>query len=76
MLYMNIVKRVNSKSSHHKENIFSISLILYVYEMRDVHCICYDNHFMMYVSQIIMLYAVNLYSAVCQLYFNTTGRKK
>ena len=27
MLYMNIVKRVNPKSSHHK-NLFSISLIL------------------------------------------------
>ena len=29
---------------------------------------------MMYVSQIIMLYALNLYSAVCQ-YFNKTRRK-
>ena len=25
--------RVNPKSSHHKENIFSISLIFYLYEM-------------------------------------------
>ena len=30
---------------------------------------------MMYVSQIIMLYALNLYSAVCQLYLNKTRRK-
>ena len=29
----------------------------------------------MYVSQIIMLYTLNLYSAVCQLYLNKTGRK-
>ena len=31
---------------------------------------------MMYVSQIIMLYTLNVYSAVCQLYLNKTGRKK
>ena len=31
---------------------------------------------MMYVSQIIMLYTLNLYSAVCQLFPNKTGRKK
>ena len=31
---------------------------------------------MMYASQTIMLYTWNLYSAVCQLYFNKTGRKK
>ena len=31
---------------------------------------------MMYVSQIIMLYTLNLYSAVCQLYLSKTGRKK
>ena len=31
---------------------------------------------MMYVSQIIMLYTLNLYSALGQLYLNKTGRKK
>ena len=30
-------KRVNPKNSHHKENFFSISLILYLYEMTEVH---------------------------------------
>ena len=30
---------------------------------------------MMYVNQAIMLYTLNLYSAVCQLYLNKTGRK-
>ena len=30
----------------------------------------------MYVSQIIMLYTLNLYSAACQLCLNKTGRKK
>ena len=29
---------------------------------------------MIYVSQIIMLYILNLYSAVCQLYINKTRR--
>ena len=32
-----------------------------------VHKISYGNHFMMYVNQVIMLYILNLYSAVCQL---------
>ena len=31
---------------------------------------------MMYVSQIIMLYTLNLYSAECWLYLNKTRRKK
>ena len=30
----------------------------------------------MYVNKIIMLYTLNLYSAICQLYINKTGRKK
>ena len=38
MLCMKVVKRGNPKSSHHKEKIFfSFSLILYLYEMMDVH---------------------------------------
>ena len=41
----------------------------------DVHWIYCGHHFMMYVSQIIMLYTLNLYSAVCQFYLNKTGRK-
>ena len=28
------------------------------------------------VSQIIMLYTLNFYSAICQLYLNKTGREK
>ena len=30
----------------------------------------------MYVSQIIILYILSLYSAICQLYLNKTGKKK
>ena len=29
-----------------------------------------NKHFMMYLSQLIMQYTFNLYSAVCQLYLN------
>ena len=31
-------------------------------------------HFTIYVNQIIMLYALNLYSDVCQLFLNKTGK--
>ena len=44
--------------------------------MMDVHETYCGNNFMMYVSQSIMLCTLNLYSAVCQLYLNKTGRKK
>ena len=44
--------------------------------MMDIHKTYYNNHFMMYMSQIIMLSNLNLYSAVCQLYCNKAGRKK
>ena len=37
MLYMKIVKRVNPKNYHYKEKFFSISLILYLYEIMAVH---------------------------------------
>ena len=61
---MKVGKGVNLKSSHPKKKIFSISLILYPYEIMDVHWTHYDNHFMMYISQIIMPYTLTLYSAV------------
>ena len=31
------VKKVNPKSSHHQKKKISISLMLYLYEMTDVH---------------------------------------
>ena len=31
---------------------------------------------MIYVSQVIMLYTLNLHSAVCQLYLNKIGREE
>ena len=30
---------------------------------------------MMYVTQVIMLYTLNLYSAICQLYLSKTEKK-
>ena len=36
----------------------------------------YDNHYTIYVNQIIMLYTLNLFSDVCQLFLSKTGKKK
>ena len=33
------------------------------------------NHFTIYVSQTIMLYTLNFYSDICQLYLNKTGEE-
>ena len=44
-------------------------------EMMDVHLTYGDNHFMMYVRQIIMFYTLNVYSAVFQLYFTKSEGK-
>ena len=77
MVRVKVAEIVNLKSSHDKEGIFfSISLILFLHErvnVRGMHC---GNNFMMCVNQIIMLYLLNLYTAVCQLYLNKIGRKK
>lgn len=37
MLYIKVVKRVNPKCSHYKKKFFSISLMLYLHEMMNVH---------------------------------------
>lgn len=61
MLYMKVVKSVNSEfSTLEKQLVFSS--VLYLYDMMDVHYTYSSNHFMMYESQIIMLlYTFNLY---------------
>ena len=33
------------------------------------------NHFTVYVNQVITSYALNLYSDICQLFLNKTGKK-
>ena len=72
MLYMKVVK---SESWVHitRKTIFFVSFILYLYEVMDVHS---DNCFMMFVSQIIIPYTLNLYSNEYQFYLNKTENKK
>lgn len=74
---MEVVKWVNSKSSHLKEKInsfFPHFFLLYQYEMMDVNKTYCGNHFMTYVSQTFMLYTWNSYKDACQLYLKT-GKK-
>ena len=35
-----------------------------------------SNQFTIYVSEVILWYISNLYTAICQLYLNKTGGKK
>ena len=68
--------KINYLKVLRKEKIFlSTSLMLYLYETMDVHWNSCGNHFAMYVSQIITLYTLNLYSAVRQLYLNKTVKQ-
>lgn len=71
MAYLKVFKEVYPKSSHHKEeNIF------HLYEMMNVNKTDCGKHFTVYVSQVIMLYILNIYSGTCQLYLNKTGKRK
>jgi len=42
----------------------------------DIHGTSCGNHLMIYLCQIIMLYTLNLHSAVCQLNLKKTEREK
>ena len=66
-------KLSKSKVFLYKEKFF---FLLYLYEMMNVHWIYCGNYFLMYVSQMIMLFTLTLYSAICQLYLNKTGKKE
>ena len=71
MLPMKVVKRVNPKSYHtRKKNFFC-----FYFSISSVFTQVIVIYFMRYVSQIIMLHTLNLYSAACQLYLIKTGRK-
>lgn len=75
MVCMKLVEGVNLKSSHYKEKkkaFFSLFFLSYLYEMMDVSITSCGNNFAIYVSQIIVLYTLNLYSAIGQLYQNKT----
>lgn len=64
MLYVKIFKGVDTKRSNHKGKYFSISLLFYLYELMAIHK-TYENSFMSHINQIVMLYALDLYSAIC-----------
>lgn len=44
--------------------------------MKNVNWIYCSKHFMIHVSQIILLYTSHLYTAICQLYVNKTGKQE
>ena len=47
---------------------------LHLFEKTDISCNCYGKYFTIHVNQTIMLYDLNLYSKVCQLFLNKTGK--
>ena len=61
MVYLKAAKRINSKSSLHKEKTFFVCL----YELMDDET-SGGNHYAIQADQVIMLYTFSLYSAVCQ----------
>ena len=63
MLYMRVMKTVNPEFSSQEKKFFSISLVLYLYEMMDGYQTYCEDHFVMFVSQIMMLYTLNVFSA-------------
>lgn len=46
------------------------SFFFNLYEIIDVNKTCCGNYFIIYISQIIMLYTLNAYNAVCTFYLN------
>ena len=50
-----------------KKKWFSVSLIMYLYEMMDIHLTFSGNHFRKYIYQIIIQYTISLYRAVYQI---------
>lgn len=59
MVYFKAVKRVSPEFSSQRKNI------------KSTYC---GYYFTIYVTQVIMLYTVNLYRAVYQLYINKIGK--
>lgn len=62
-------KRLDPKCSHHKEKLF-FSFIS-SYKMMDANCLSFHNM----CNQIIMLYTLNFYNAVCQLELKKNKKK-
>ena len=66
MIYKKVAKRVDPKSSHHKEKIFFLP---YLYEMMDVYQTYCGHHFTIYVSQTFVTYSLN-YTVMYVNYFS------
>lgn len=71
-----VVKRVNFKSSHHKEKFFSFLLFFFLlfFILLYLHEKMY-NHFIICINQTIKLQdTLNLCSDICQLFLNKIGK--
>ena len=76
MLYMKIVKREILRVLITRKKIFSVSLILSLYEMWMATKLIVVIFFVTYLSQIIMMDTLNLHRSVCQLPLNKARRTK
>lgn len=73
-IIVKVANRVNPELSSQGKQCFSISSVLYLYKTVGAQSTYYNNHFMTYASQIIMLYSLNFSSAECQLYLKEIGK--
>ena len=73
---MKIVKREILRVLITRKKIFSVSLILSLYEMWMATKLIVVIFFVTYLSQIIMMDTLNLHSSVCQLPLNKARRTK
>lgn len=63
---------MNPESSHHKEkNVVCFFFLDYGCSLN-----LFGHYLIVYVTQIMILYSLNLYSAVCELCCNKTWRKQ
>ena len=69
-IIVKVADGVNPELSSQEKQCFSISSVLCLYKTMGAQSTYYDNHFMMYASQISMLYV-----AACQLYLSQAGGK-
>ena len=69
------VKRIDPMSSHCKKGSIFFPFILYLWNDGCFWIYC-GNHFTIYVSQITILYFLNLYSVAYQLYLSKDKKMK
>ena len=58
-IIVKVANGVHPELSSQGKQCFSISSVLYLYKTMDAQSTYYDNHFMTYASQIIILYSLN-----------------